>query len=125
MSRARAAAGLLLVALTACSARGSAAAEVYRVRGRVLEASGSGADFRVVVAHEAIAHFKGRDGDVSEMPAMKMAFGVDPKLEARALKPGSQWELSFAVRWSQEPALLITAARPLPADRALALDSEP
>ena len=113
----------LLVTLSACSGPGSAADAVYNVRGRVVEVSGGGADLRVVVAHEAIADFKGRDGDVTEMPAMRMAFGVDPKLDARALKPGSQWELTFAVRWTQEPALLITAAKPLPADRALALDS--
>jgi hypothetical protein len=123
MTRACAGAGLLL-ALAACSARGSGAAEVYHVRGRVVAVSGSGADFRVVVAHEAIAGFKGRDGDVVEMPAMRMAFGVDPKLDARGLKPGSQWKLTFAVRWSQEPALLITAAEPLGADRALVLDKE-
>ena len=123
MSGACAAAGLLL-ALAACSGRGGGAADVYRVRGRVVSVSGSGADLRVVVAHEAIAGFKGRDGDVVEMPAMRMAFGVDPKLDARALKPGTQWKLGFAVRWSQEPALLITAAEPLAANRALVLDSE-
>jgi Cu/Ag efflux protein CusF len=121
MRRASAVAGLLL-ALCACSGRGSAADAVYNVRARVVEASGSGADLRVVVAHEAIAHFKGRDGVVAEMPAMQMAFGVDPKLDPRALKPGSQWELTFAVRWNQEPVLLITAAKPLAADRPHALD---
>jgi hypothetical protein len=123
MTRACAAAGLLLV-VSACSACGGGAADVYRVRGRVVSVSGSGADYRVVVAHEAIAGFKGRDGDVVEMPAMRMAFGVDPKLDTRALTPGSQWKLTFAVRWSQEPALLITAADPLAADRALVLDKE-
>jgi hypothetical protein len=121
MSRASAAAGLL-IALSACSGRGSHADAVYNVRGRVVEASGSGADLRVVVAHEAIARFKGRDGEVAEMPAMRMAFGVDPKLDARALKPGSPWALTFAVRWSEEPALLIIAAKPLAADLPLALD---
>jgi Cu/Ag efflux protein CusF len=122
MNRASAAA-CLLVTLTACSGRGSAPDAVYNVRGRVMEASGSGADLRVVVAHEAIADFKDRDGNVEPMPAMRMAFGVDPKLDARTLKPGSQWELSFAVRWRQEPALLITAAKPLAADVPLALDA--
>jgi Cu/Ag efflux protein CusF len=114
-------AGLLMV-LAACSGRGSAPDAVYNARGKVVEASGSGADLRVMVAHETIAQFKGRDGVVSEMPAMQMAFGVDPKLDARALKPGSQWELTFAVRWNQEPVLVITAAKPLPADRPLALE---
>jgi hypothetical protein len=114
---------LVLTALLGCSGRGSAPDAVYSVRGRVHEASGSGDGLRVIVAHEAIAAFKGRDGEVAEMPAMRMAFGVDPKLDARTLTPGSQWELTFAVRWSQEPVLLITAAKPLPADRPLALDS--
>jgi hypothetical protein len=113
----------VLTGLLACSGGGDAPDAVYRVRGRVVEASGSGADLRVIVAHEAVADFKGRDGEVADMPAMRMAFGVDPKLDAKTLKPGSQWELGFAVRWNQEPVLLITGAKALPADRPLALES--
>lgn len=113
----------LLVALCACSDRSNTPAAVYGVRAKVAEVTGSGADLRVVAVHEAIPAFKGRDGEVAEMPAMRMAFGVDPKLDSRGLKPGSQWELTFAVRWNQEPVLLITSAKPLPADVALAIDS--
>ena len=112
------AAAFSVIALCACSGRGSSADAVYSVRGRVVEATGSGADLRVVVAHEAIPAFKDRDGKVAEMPAMQMAFGVDPTL-APSLTPGSGWELTFAVRWNQEPVLLITAAKPLPAGSPL------
>lgn len=109
---------LALLALLACGGGSTAPDASYRVRGKVVERSGSGADTRVVIAHEAIDAFKDREGKQSGMEAMQMAFGLGPGLDASALRPGTQWQFSFDVRWKREPALLITAAQALP-------DSEP
>lgn len=121
MRRALRCLGLGLGLLFACRAPG-AQGDVYRVRGQVLEQSGSGADLRVVVAHEAIANFKGRDGQLATMPAMSMAFGVADRLDSARFRPGSKWRLEVEVHWQHEPTLLISAAEPLPAEAPLQLD---
>jgi Cu/Ag efflux protein CusF len=94
---------------------------VYRVRGQVVSQDGTGADARVSIAHEAIASFKDRDGKPGRMPAMTMAFGIGPDVPALKLTPGSRWQLTFEVRWSREPVLLITQAEPLSAGIELTL----
>jgi hypothetical protein len=106
----------------ACTPATRHADGVYTVRGRVIEVSGRGEDARVVVAHEAIANFIGRDARPGHMPAMRMAFGIGPKLRADSLVPNSQWALTFEVRWRREPVLLLISVEPLPKDLALALD---
>ena len=96
----------------------------YRVAGQVVETSGSGPDARVVVAHEAIAAFKDRDGKPSDMAAMTMAFGLGPGLDLAQFKAGSKWQLNFGVTWDRTPVLRITHATPLPADTQLTLATD-
>jgi Cu/Ag efflux protein CusF len=110
---------VLTSALVACSGAGGTTS--YKTRGQVVELTGSGEAARASIAHEAIADFADREGKKSEMPAMTMAFGIGPGVDAEAFTPGSQWELSFDVAWGREPMLLITSARPLPATLPLAL----
>lgn len=121
LSNRRSAALFLLVA-AACGGRRDAPPDaVYSVRGKVVELSGSGRDRRATIAHEAIPEFADRDGKVARMDAMRMAFGLAETVDASALVPGSQWQLTFVVRWAEEPALLITAAKPLAPDTRLTL----
>lgn len=112
---------LLALLLLACGSKSEEPPAVYRTRARVVELSGSGDSTRVTLEHEAIAGFKDRNGTASEMPAMKMAFGIGPTVDAQAFTPGSQWEVTFDVVWQREPVLLITAAKPLPAATKLEL----
>ena len=111
---------VLTSALVACSG-GAGGAASYETRGQVVELTGSGEDARVSIAHEAIPNFADREGKKAEMPAMTMAFGIGPGVDAVAFTPGTQWELSFDVVWGREPMLRITSARPLPATLPLAL----
>jgi hypothetical protein len=87
-----------------------------------VERTGKAQDARAVVAHEAIPRFADRDGRAAVMPAMTMAFGIGPDVDASALVPDSKWELTFQVHWNREPTLLITAAKALPRDAQLALE---
>ncbi len=112
----------MLVVLTACGDRAPARPDaVYRVRGEVVAVDGEGSDLRAIIAHEAIPDFADRSGTKAGMPAMKMAFGVAPGVDAAALVAGSRWQLTFEVHWRQEPALRIVAAKPLPQGTQLAL----
>ena len=98
-------------------------AAVHRVRGQIVELHGSGADRRVSVAHEAIPGFKDRSGVAAVMPAMTMAFGIAPGVDAKGFAPASKWSLTVEVVWGREPMLLITGATPLPAGTVLAVPS--
>jgi hypothetical protein len=94
----------------------------YHVRALVKEVAGSGADLRVVLAHERVPNFEDRDGKRSDMAAMTMAFGVASDVpQPRA---GEKLGVDFDVRWSQAPALLIVHSEPLPADSELTLSLE-
>lgn len=97
------------------------ALDVYTVRGKVVEVTGSGEHTRATVAHEAIPAFKDREGHAATMPAMSMAFGLAPNVPASALAPGKPYTLSFDVAWNREPTLRITAVQPLPEGTALLL----
>ena len=97
---------------------------VYRVRGQVVSQDGTGADARVVVAHEAIPSFKDRDGKLGRMPAMTMAFNMAPDVPAPKLTPGSRWQLTFEVRWRREPVLRITRVEPLAPGTELTLAAD-
>lgn len=110
--------------LVACGSKSAAPAAVYTTRARVVELSGAGDNTRVTLEHEAIPAFKDRDGTPSEMPAMAMAFGIAPGVDAKAFTPGSQWQVTFEVAWQREPVLRIMQAKPLPPGTQLALSAK-
>ncbi|HEX7481793.1 MAG TPA: copper-binding protein [Polyangiales bacterium] len=97
----------------------------YHVRGLVQDLSGSGADARVTIHHEAVARFKDRDGHASDMASMKMIFGFGPKLSAADVKVGDKIAFDFDVRWSESPTLVVTRLQKLAPDVALSLAGEP
>jgi hypothetical protein len=102
--------GLLLVS---CKGEAGPPDASYEVRGRVVEVTGSGKDVRATIAHDEIANFRDREGRVTGMPAMSMAFGLAERVDPKSLKPGQSYQLTFDVRWKQEPTLVITAAQPV------------
>ena len=118
--------GTASATVNACGSRANDAGPgdaSYRVRGEVVGQSGSGEDARVSIHHEAIPAFKDRDGKPGVMHAMTMAFGLAPEIDAARLSAGSRWSVTFDVRWSREPVLLITRLEPLAPGTALRLDA--
>lgn len=99
----------------------SEAPEVYRVRAQVVAIEGSGDNERVILSHEAIPAFKGRDGKAETMAAMKMAFGLAPSVARNTLVPGSKQAIVFDAQWGREPMIVVTEAERLPDDTQLSL----
>lgn len=54
---------------------------------------------RLVIEHEAIPGFKGRDGNTSTMPSMKMAFELSPSVKRTDVKVGDAIAILFAVHY--------------------------
>lgn len=98
-----------------------APAETYQVRAQVVALEGTGEAQRVILQHEAIDGFKDREGKADRMPAMKMAFGVGPSVDAAALTPGSKHDITFDAVWGREPMIRVTSTKRLPDDTALTL----
>ena len=114
---------VLLPFAFACQGSAPAApAETYQVRAQVVALEGTGEAQRVVLEHEAIDAFKNREGKAERMPAMKMAFGVGPGVDAAAFTPGSKHDITFDAVWGREPMIRVTTAKRLPDDTVLALD---
>jgi hypothetical protein len=99
----------------------SAPTETYQVRAQVVAIEGTGEAQRAVLEHEAIDAFKNGEGKAERMPAMKMAFGIGPGVDAAALTPGSKHDITFDAVWGREPMIRVTAAKRLPDDTALTL----
>lgn len=119
---AHAAFALLFTVAVACKGdEPSAKAEKYEVRVQVVGIEGSGEATRVILEHEAIDGFKDRDGKPDRMPAMKMAFGIAPGVDASVFTPGSKHEVIFDSVWGREPMIRVTEAKRLPDDTALVL----
>lgn len=116
---------LFLLPLAIACQSSNAPAETYRVRAQVIALEGTGEAQRVILEHEAIDDFKDRDGKADRMPAMKMAFGVGPSVDAAALTPGSKHDITFDAVWGREPMIRVTAAKRLPDDTALTLGEHP
>jgi len=117
---------LVLGLLAASACKGEAAAPTgpaakYRVRVQVESIEGTGENARVVLSHEAVEGFKDRDGKAATMPAMMMAFGIAPEVNAGAFNPGTKHEIEFDVVWGREPTIRVTEAKLLPNDTALTL----
>lgn len=119
---------LLGVGLSVCSTGcrpGCAGPEAepacYEVRGQVVRREHYDTTSRLLISHERIEDFRGRDGKVAPMPAMHMLFGLSPELSAAPAKPGDKLRFKFCVRWDQRPVLLITALSALDPDVTLAV----
>jgi hypothetical protein len=114
--------GVCLVAcgpLTPPKADGS-----YHARGVVAAVSGTGEDPALSIHHEAITHFKDRDGQPSQMSSMTMIFGLAPSVPLASAHVGDKIAFDFDVRWSTTPALLLTKLAKLPADTQLTLSDD-
>jgi hypothetical protein len=96
----------------------------YHLRGVVAAISGSATDAELSIHHEAIPHFKDRDGHDSSMASMTMIFGLAPGVSPTSLHVGDKIEFDFDLRWSTSPALLLTKLAKLPADTPLVLSGE-
>jgi Cu/Ag efflux protein CusF len=112
---------LILIPLSFACQSSAAPAETYRVRAQVVGLEGTGEAQRVILEHEAIDNFKDREGKADRMPAMKMAFGVAPSVDAAGLTPGSKHDITFDAVWGREPMIRVTSAKRLPDDTALEL----
>jgi Cu/Ag efflux protein CusF len=96
----------------------------YHVRGQVVAITGEGPERSVTIHHERVPDFVGRDGKKTEMPSMKMIFGVAPEVPSALLKPGAKLGFDFEVRWNEAPALLLLKGEPLGAGVELVLVDE-
>jgi hypothetical protein len=121
LSTVRKVAPLLWISVVACGGGAAAPPEIYRVRAQVVALEGTGDNERVILSHEAIPNFKGRDGKAETMEPMKMAFGVAPNVARAELVPGSKQEIVFDAVWGREPMIRVTEAKRLPDDAQLEL----
>jgi Cu/Ag efflux protein CusF len=92
----------------------------YHLRGVVAAIS----DVELSIHHEAIPHFKDRDGHDSSMASMTMIFGLAAGVSPASLRVGDKIAFDFDLRWSTSPALLLTKLEKLPADTPLVLSGE-
>jgi hypothetical protein len=97
----------------------------YQTRGVVRAFSGSGADARVLIQHEALPQFVDRAGKPAPMASMRMIFGLRPSLQDTRLRVDEKLRFAFDVTWSESPFLLITELTRLPADTSLQLSAAP
>ena len=112
-------ASIVLLA-TACSS-GEDAPISYHLRGVVKDVAGTGPDARVTIHHEAMPHFKDRDGHDAPMASMTMNFGFVSSIAATRFVVNDKIAFDFDVRFSQTPPLLITQLQTLPTVTQLTL----
>ena len=106
---------VVLCCLVACKS-GSAPDATYRTRGAV-EAVGQKLDLH----HEAIPEYRSRTGEPIGMASMTMSFHVAPGVSVAGVVAGTKVAITFEVRWSTDPGLLITALTVLPPETKLDL----
>ncbi|HEU4533944.1 MAG TPA: copper-binding protein [Polyangiaceae bacterium] len=75
----------------------------------------------LLIHHERIASYVGRDGQTKAMPSMAMPFGVGPSVSLEGLEPDAKIEFTFSVDWSRYPPSAVESVRALPAETALSL----
>lgn len=95
------------------------AAATYTVRGEVRSLPEEGKPPALLVHHEAIPEFKGRDGTQMGMKAMTMSFELAPAVETKDLAVDDKVEITFEVRWQNGPPLRITSITKLPKETKL------
>jgi Copper binding periplasmic protein CusF len=108
---------VVLAPLAACKPRQTArqGGRTYTVRGQVIQLPdpaqpGSG----LVLQHEAVDDFVGRDGTVVGMDPMAMPFPVAPGVSLAGIAPADVVEFDLNVDWKADPAVAITRVRKLP-----------
>jgi hypothetical protein len=92
----------------------------YHARGLVAEVSNNDG-LSVVIHHERIEPFEGRDGKQSSMDSMKMLFGVASAVPKDVFQSGQKLAFDFDVRWDRQPTLLIVKAERLGPETPLEL----
>lgn len=104
----------VLMAVVACAEKPVALAppdQTYTVRGIIERLPAPGAP--LIVHHQPIPEFIGRDGTVVGMKEMSMEFAhVAPGVALASHKVGDPILLTFEVRWKSEPRSLVTAIMP-------------
>lgn len=104
----------VVVSLAACADKPAALAppdQTYTVRGTIERLPAPGAP--LIVHHQPIPEFIGRDGNVVGMKDMSMEFAhVVQGVALDSLRVGDPILLTFEVRWKSEPRSLVTAIVP-------------
>ena len=112
-----------LMAVAACNVKRTALPppdQTYTVRGTIERLPTLGVP--LIVHHQPIPEFIGRDGTVVGMKEMSMEFAhIAPGVAFASYKVGDAIMLTFEVRWKSEPRSLVTAIAPaeasVPADQ--------
>lgn len=115
-------AGAIVTGIAACEERtpaptAAAAGDrhVYTVRGRIaaLPEPGKPAS-QLMIHHETIPGFVGKDGRVVGMQEMTMPFVPAKDVSLDGLKRGDGVEFTFEVQWSPRPSSTLTKIAKLP-----------
>ncbi len=92
----------------------------YRVRGKVAQLPAANEPASAfMIAHEAVDDFVDRDGKVTGMDPMTMAFPLTRGVTPAGLAIGDPIEITLHVDWSADPAVSITRLRKLPPGTAI------
>lgn len=85
--------------------------QTYTVAGTIEQLPGEGRP--LIVHHEAIPEFVGKDGRIVGMREMSMEFAhVAPEVDMAACKVGDRVMMTFEVRWATMPRARVTALVP-------------
>lgn len=96
--------------------------QVYLTRARIDALPSADGKFSLMLHHEEIKDFVGKNGTVVGMKEMIMPFAdLAPGVELTGFKVNDLVEVVFEVRWNKAPRTLLTSIRPLPADTKLNL----
>jgi len=96
--------------------------QVYLTRARIDALASADGKFSLMLHHEEIKDFVGKNGMVVGMKEMIMPFADLAKgVELTGLKEDDLVEVVFEVRWSKSPRTLLTSIRLLPVNTKLNL----
>lgn len=96
--------------------------QVYLTRARIDSLPSADGKFSLMLHHEEIKDFIGKNGTVVGMKEMIMPFpDVAKEVNLAGLKEGDLVEAVFEVRWNKPPRTLLTSLRLLPAGTQLNL----
>ena len=96
--------------------------QVYTVRGRITSLPQPAKPLsELMMLHEPIPPFVGKDGAVVGMDSMEMPFTPAKSLSLQGLATGDVVEFTFEVRWKARPFSRVTRITKLPAGTELRL----